>query len=210
MKRMVWSAVFGVAVVLVAMWLAARFSPHRLAAAPQEAQPMEAEGLKEYVGSPPLLAVAFRYPADWIAQEEGGRRQPFQQVRMLGPRNAEETYRCYVAVSAVPSAAAGGRHATAEAMADNYTRHLPGEGTVLASRETSLAGARGRDVTVSYTQSEWRFHGVHKSGRVPIKARTLIVEKESVLYQLTFSADAREYEQHATAFEQLLRSFRFL
>jgi len=170
---------------------------------------MDAEGYDEYVGSAPLLTVRFQYPAGWSLQEEQGQQQPFRQVRIMGPRNADETYRCYLAVLATPMAAAGGAHASVEEMARQYAGHLQRDAQVVASQDASLAGAKGRDLTVSYTQSAWRFHGVHQPGPVPVKVRTLLLQKGATLYQLTLSADAREYERYAPVFERLLRSFQF-
>lgn len=197
-----------------AVWLLTQRAFRAEPLAPSEEQKMKNEPSarknREYTGSAPLLAVGFRYPADWAVQEESGRHSAFRQVRILGPRNASGTYRCYMAVMAAPSADAGGTHADAKAMALNYTSHLQQESQILNSKEVLLAGARGRDLLIRYTQPEMRFNGVHKPGKVPVKVRTLIVQKGSVLYQLTFSADAIEYDRYAPDFDQLLHSFRFL
>jgi hypothetical protein len=64
------------------------------------------------------------------------------------------------------------------------------------------------DVAITYVIPPLHTHGL-KPIEIPVKTRTVIFQREAYVYQLTFSADAREYDQHAQAFEQLLQSFRF-
>lgn len=174
----------------------------------EEPQVMAIPRYDGYVGTTPPLAISFHYPAGWAQHEEAGRGEPFRQVRFMGPRNREDSYTCYFAVMGAPLTAAGGKHRSAVAFIEHYTSHLPPEAKILQSRQTVVDGMPATDLLISYVQPPWHHVGL-KAIDIPITTRTVILERGSTLFQLSYSADAREYDAQAQAFEELVTTFRF-
>jgi len=63
-------------------------------------------------------------------------------------------------------------------------------------------------LTVAYTIPPLHHRDV-KPKEIPVTTRTLFLEKSPYLYQLVYSSDAREYDQHAESFDHLVSTFRF-
>ena len=162
-----------------------------------------------YVGNDPALQVTFEYPQGRSVQEETGQVERFRQVRLMGPRNRDDSYTAYLSVLGTPLKAYGGKYPNKEEFLRNYTSHLQQGAQIVSTTSTKISGAAAIDITVSYTMPPWH-HQDLKAVEVPVKARTIVVEKPPYLYQLTYSADAREYDAHAPAFEHLRKTFRFL
>ena len=154
------------------------------------------------------LRVAFQYPEGWRLEQEKGTIDRYQKVRLLGYRNQEGTYTCYLSVVGFPKKESGGKFETLEEFARNYKEHLLIDSKIEAEVAHSVAGQKAIDLTVSYTIPPLYKHGL-KAIEIPVKTRTLFAQKGPYLYQITYSADAREYDLHAQAFEQLLKTFRF-
>ena len=162
---------------------------------------------QEYVGRDPALKVRFEYPRAWSVREEQGTIEVYRLVRLLGPRNQDDSYTTYVAIQGAPLKEAGGKFQNlAEAVA-SYTTHLMPGATLVSSTSTQVAGAPAQDLLVTYTMPPWHHRGL-RAVEIPIKARAVFVELGPSLYQLSYSADAREYDRHADVFEQALRTFR--
>lgn len=163
---------------------------------------------QKFVGTTPGLQVSLEYPEGWSLSEEHGQVERYELVRLLGPRNQDESYSCYLSVQGAPTQAFGGKWQGREDLAQNYLSHLHQGAQVLETRETIIAGIPAKDITVFYTMSPWRHQGL-KAVDIPIKARTLILERGPYVYQLIYSADAREYDRYADAFERLLNTLAF-
>lgn len=156
----------------------------------------------------PRLAVTFQYPIGWKIREERGHIDSYSQVRFLGPRNAEDTYSCYLAVRVTPVKASGGRHDSVEALAQNYKAHIVEGGRVEREGVQTVASRTALDLTIMYTMPP-TFHRDVKPIPIPIKTRTVMLQKEQDLYEFIYSADTREYDQRMATFEQLLNTIRF-
>jgi len=218
MKPARWVAAAVAAAVIVVVWMAFRAAgpeSGRGGTDDESGRPGEVEMHRamdesdyvEYVGVTPELPVSFRYPGAWRLQEEAGQVERYRQVRVLGPRNLEDSYSAYFAVYGAPVTARGGTHQDLEAFISNYTAHLQQGAQVLADTDSAVAGGRARDLTVSFTLPPWH-HRDLKPVEVPVQQRVILFERDRTLYQLTYSADAREYDRHAAVFEKLLKSFR--
>lgn len=206
MKKLgVWVAIGGVAVVM-AWLLVSRKERVAMQNEPQD-RPATQMRYAQYRGTDPALHVTFQYPEGWIVQEERGQVERYTQVRIMGPRNHDDSYSCYLAVQGLPLQALGGKFHTADEFVRNYTTHLIEGATLVSERKTTISDVSATDLVVSYTLPPWH-HRDLKPVEVPVKTRTVILEKSPYLYQLTFSADAREYDLHANAFDRLLNSFR--
>ena len=161
-----------------------------------------------YTGDKPGLLVTFEYPQGWDVHEEQGKAQFYREVRILGPRNQEETYTAYLSVRGSPLKPFGGRHEALDELVANYKNHLLQGAQIVSEQPRTIGGTNGVDLTVSYIMPAIHHKGL-KAQAVPVTSRTVFLENGPYLCELTFSADAREYEQHAPAFEHLLGSFRF-
>ena len=167
-----------------------------------------AGGSMKYEGDDARLKVEFRYPAGWRLQEERGTIEVYSEVRLLGPRNRDDTYTCTIAVRGSPAKAYGGKHETLSDVVKNFTSHLFKEANILSEKDRVVAGTRAKELTVSYTIPPLHLPSL-QAMEIPVKARALFLEKEPYFYELIYSADAREYDLHADAFEQLIKTFRF-
>ena len=160
----------------------------------------------KYLGTPTGLLANFEYPEGWLLHEEQGQAERYKQVRITGPRNREDSYSCYFAVQEFPLKTYGGVYQNAEEILRRYTEHLP-EGAHTIVNRAPLSGLPAIDVLASYTSRPWHHQGM-KAVEVPIAMRVIIVQKGPYLYQLNYSADARESEQYAEAFDHLAHTFR--
>lgn len=162
----------------------------------------------EYRGNAPELSVTFRYPKGWRLQEEAGTMERYRQVRVLGPRNHDDTYTCYLSVRGAPVKSHGGKYATIHELIGSYRAYAFRDATVEAEAQPTVSGLKAREMTVSYVvppQHKPRLKPI----AIPVKTRILFLEKGPYLYEVSYSADAREYDQRAGAFDRLIKSFRF-
>lgn len=208
MRRL--AILFGVASLVLAlgMWWAARRPRGAPAAHQATAKQMPPTASMPYEGTTSPLKVRFEYPVGWKLTEEQGQVEVFRQVRISGPRNREDSYTAYFAVQGTPLKAFGGRFDSKEGFVKNYTSHLLRDANITLSKPIFVGGVVGTEVIVTYTMPPWHHQGL-KDVAIPIKARSVFIEKSPYLYQLISSADAREYDQHAAAFDRLLSTFTF-
>ena len=162
----------------------------------------------DYRGQEPPLALSLDYPPSWRLTEEHGRTEPYAALRVLGPRNAEDTYTAQMVVrgSVLPRDEHGTE--SLDERVRRYTAQLLDESTVESEARRRQWGAEVRDVTVVYTVPP-----LHRSGLKPlpisVRARTVFLQRDGYAYDITYSADAREYASHQEAFDELLASLRF-
>lgn len=163
---------------------------------------------QEYAGTQPGLMVRFEYPQAWPLHEEQGKREFYRAIRIAGPRNPNDTYTTYLSVRASPLKSFGGKYERLADAITQYVDHLLEGSRIIAQQQATVADSTGTDVLVTYTMPALHHKGL-KAEAVPVTARTVFFEKAPYLYEVTYSADSREYEQHAQAFEHLLTTFRF-
>ena len=162
----------------------------------------------EYTSSDSDFTASFVYPEGWSLDEERGTKEAYREVRIRGPRNADDTYTCYLAVRASPLKSEGGKFATSADALEHYTHRLLEGSAVESHTDRAVAGLPADDLTVSYTLPPLHLHGLTPKA-IPIKTRTVFLEHGAYLYELIFSADAREFPRHAEAFERLVTTIRF-
>jgi len=170
-----------------------------------------AEGMDDYkvfTGTKPRLMVTFEYPGPWALQEEQGRIEFYREARILGPRNHDDTYTAYFSVRGSPLKPFGGQHESVEDLVRHYRSHLSQGTQIVSEQQVTVAGHKASDLTISLTMPAMHHKGI-KAMEVPLRTRTVLVEKTPYLYELTYSADAREYDRYAEAFERLIKTFRF-
>ena len=165
-------------------------------------------GERLYRGTAPLLAVRLIYPAQWRLTEERGRQEPYTQVRLLGPRNAEDTYTAYITVRGVLPDPGGGPGESLDERVRRYIDTLL-EGTAIESvQPTAFEPGEARELVISVTIPPLFRSGL-KPLPIPVKTRTVFLRRGRAYYEIAYSADAREYAAHLQVFERLLASLRF-
>ena len=162
---------------------------------------------REHISRDPLLPVTFEYPSGWSLREERGQLESYRQIRLLGQRNAEDSYTAYISVSASPRQDAGGRFQTVEQSVEHYKAHLAHDAKIESSTRRMVAGIEATELMISYTLRPWH-HRDLKDLPVPLRVRTVFFEKNALLFQLTSSADSRESDQPTVAFDHFLNTLR--
>ncbi len=150
--------------------------------------------------------VAFEYPKGWPLDIEQGKIDPYQQIRIMGPQNSEDSYHSYLVVLRAPLQAEG-KYSGTDAFLQNYKDHQLRRSEVLWERKATLGGLEAKDLLVQYTMPAWRHKDLH-APEVPVKTRIIVTSDRNYLYQLMYSADAREFDTHAKTFEHLIETFR--
>ena len=178
--------------------------------APNEGQVMDAQDSRyaTYRGARGELRVTFQYPKDWPVKEETGQVEAYREVRIKGPRNLEDTFTLLLAVRSSPLREHGGKFRTIEELIQHHLSHLFAGAKIVARKKRMAGGQSAEDITVAYTIPPLHQPGL-KAIEIPVKSRTLFVESHGRLYELLYNADAREYDEHRDAFEQLLTTFHF-
>ncbi|MBI2174787.1 MAG: hypothetical protein HYU33_06285 [Candidatus Omnitrophica bacterium] len=161
-----------------------------------------------YTAEEPELHVDFRYPSEWKLTKERGRIESYRQIRIQGPRNAEDTYTCYLSVLSAPNRDNGGTDEDVASRVSRFTKHLYKDPHVLSENVTPIAGVQATDLVVTFTIPPLHQPGL-KALAIPVKTRSCFFQKGPYLYELTLSADAREFDRYAAAFEELLQSWKF-
>jgi hypothetical protein len=112
-----------------------------------------------------------------------------------------------------PSRENGGPYESAEALMQRYRELLPEGARVDQNDVRQLAGRPAHNLVVSYTIPPRRFHVQSAEStptlEIPVTTRTLFLEHGSRLYELVYSADARDYRRFAVVFERLLETITF-
>ena len=162
----------------------------------------------DYRGTEPPLAVSLDYPPSWRLVEERGRAEPYAAVRVLGPRNAEDTYTAYMTVRGWLVPGEAGRMEEIDGRVHRYTSQLLDGSAVESDMRRRQWGTDVRDLTVAYTVPPLHRAGL-KPVQIPVRTRTLFLRRGEYAYEVSYSADAREYASHQDAFDELLASLRF-
>ncbi|HEX9779914.1 MAG TPA: hypothetical protein VGB20_01720 [bacterium] len=163
---------------------------------------------ESYAGDDLGRPVRFQYPSQWTVQFDAGQIQAYRQLLILGPRNAEETFRAQLVVRSSPTKEAGGRFSGPGELIANLTGTVPEGASADEGSARDIADTPARDITLSYVIPPMHKTGL-KSLPIPVRQRTVVLQRGSELVELVYSADAREYERHAGAFDRLLGTLQF-
>lgn len=160
-----------------------------------------------YVAQSSQFNPQFEYPSEWRVMEERGTIDPYDQVRILGPRNSDDTFTLLMAIRRQPLKEQGGRYSRAEELAQEYIDRLGKEGIVEAHTSKPVAEVAAVDLTISYLIPPMHTPRL-KPLTIPVKMRGLFFVKSSSVYEVTYSADAGMYDQYAPAFEHVVATLR--
>lgn len=161
-----------------------------------------------YRGADSALGVSLEYPPSWRLVEEQGRVEPYAAVRLLGPRNAEDTYTASMTVRGWLMPREADQAEDADEQVRRYTSQLIDGALVESDVRRRQWGTEVRDLIVAYTVPP-----LHRSGLqpvpIPVRTRSLFLRRREYAYHVAYSADAREYAAHEDAFDAVLASLRF-
>ena len=156
-----------------------------------------------YAGTEPALKLSFEYPAGWPFHEERGKVDIYSEVRFAGPRNADDTYTAIFSVRGSPLKAARGKYQDAAEAVAHTKQHLLQDSRIVSEQLTVVAGTKATELIVASTMPAIHHKGI-KAMAVPLMGRTIFLERGPYLYELAFSADAREYDRSLQAFQHVL------
>ncbi len=153
------------------------------------------------------LPFRFEYPSNWMAGEEEGQGSPYQQVIVLGPRNALDTYNAGLTVRIMPTKTAGGQYENLEELVQRRRAQHGHSGRleIVRDQPTRLLGLTG-------TELEFRVDmrlpqgGSHGSTPTEVQTHTILMAEGNRLFEFIYSADARDYGRYHEAFDHLLQS----
>lgn len=150
--------------------------------------------------------MALQYPAGWRMEYEEGRTEPYQQIRLVGPRNEEDTYTAFIAIRVRPRRSEGGWYERVEELVSQSAEHVVEGSVVDGPRAVQVAGLAAEELLVSLTITPRPQHGLPPLP-IPVQSRAVFFEREGAYYEIVYSADAREFARHEQALADLLESF---
>ena len=172
-----------------------------------EAAPTAGQGETMYHGTTPELQVTFSYPEQWPLHEEQGTMESYRAVRIMAPRNAEGTYTSHFSVRGALLTSQSGAAASVQERIAHYKQHLVADARVLAEATREVGGLQAMELVVAYTQPAIHRKGI-KAVAVPLKEHKIVMASPSHVYEISYTADQREYDRYATVFDRLVDSFR--
>jgi len=191
--------------VLVAVgWMAVQGVPPVWAKAMKETTPT----FLEFHGKARDLPVVFEYPKSWKPEEEKGTIEKYQLVRLMGPRNPEDTYSSYISIVGSPVKKKGGKFDNLSEIVENYKAYQLAGAHLDDEKVTVLGGLGAVDLTVTSVIPPLFQKGL-RALEIPVRTRTLFTQKGGMLYQITYSADLRLYDEHVKDFNRLLETLQF-
>lgn len=166
-------------------------------------------GFIEYKADDAGFRLSFQHPQSWRPQEETGTVERYQQVRLLGPRNREDTFSAVLSVAGFPTRDLGGGY---EGLADfykNYREHLPPGSHVTHTTDRPVAGQKAYDLTYSFQAPRIPHHHDMPKEQIQVRTRALFLQNGAYLYRISYSTDARDYDQNARVLERVLETLQF-
>ena len=178
---------------------------------PHEMPPVKVTGVgpgKLFTDAEKLLACTFEYPENWAIGTEKGRKQPYQQVIILGPRNTSNNFSASLTMRRMPMKASGGIYSQladlTEVRQKQYAKNPQYRQLNLGERMVS--GQKAVSMTIEYTVPIPPY-GKLQAEQVTLRTQFVQFALAGALYELSFSADARDYSVYEPVFERLLQTF---
>ncbi len=180
---------------------------------PHHVPPVVVHGVgpwKRYDQASGALDFTFEYPGNWAQGVEEGRRQPYRQVIIIGPRNMKNTFSAGLVVRRLPNKAAGGSFQDLAALMQHRRAQYQAreQFSVIEERELPLLGTTAHRLEYGYL-TPLPQTGNQTQALVPrIRAVTIWLTIGDRLYELTFEADAEEFPTYLPVFEHLVQSLQ--
>ena len=152
------------------------------------------------------LGLTFEYPQNWVTGTDIGRNQAYWQLIILGPRNAKNTWSAGLTIR---KRSTTGLYQSLELRIE---RHLK---QAASAPQFQLLEEGSRQVGVFQTwQMTWACtvplppHSAQATTPTPIQTRLVIFAIGEHLYELNYSADAKEYPAYQHVFDHLLDTLK--
>jgi hypothetical protein len=165
-------------------------------------------GERLYQGRSPLLPLSVIAPSGWRLIEEAGAHDAYEQIRLQGPRNADATYSAYITIRGQVLPEADRTEGAVDDWVDAYLSEALEGRAIESDQPRMLQDAPARDLVMSVAVPPLFRSGL-KPLAIPVTTRIVVCRLGPRLFELIYSADAREYDQHAPVFERVLTSIRF-
>ena len=151
-----------------------------------------------------LPELTFEYPKNWLLGADTRHKELYQQVMALGPAHPNSRYRANLVVRRMPTAAQGGSYKDLQALvAARRKQWAAYPNFQLASeREETAAGVSGLRIDYLYTAPL----PAQSVQAVPttIQTSTVSLALGGALYEISYSADARDYATYEPVFRHAL------
>lgn len=176
---------------------------------------LDPKNYKTYHAEKTYLRLSFDYPAEWQIVEDKGRIEPYDQIFVRGPRNAEQTFTATFVVRGQPvrNATGKGRFDTVQHLRENYTTHLYRDPQFTESRNTTVQNQPAEAVTATYIMPPPMSKSVSGVSipkvETPLKSRAFFTRHGDLLYEFIYSAGQREFAANEAHFDRLIKSIRF-
>ena len=152
------------------------------------------------------LPFTFEYPRQWVAgEEERSGPHSYQQVVILGPRNAQDTYTAGLTIRVLPTKQAGGEYDDLQALVQwRRAQYLHAEALKWnQDKPVQLQELRGQEL-------EFQFEVKLPKGseRTTLLTHLVVLAHGERFFEFSYSADAHEYDRYHQTFDHLLQSVR--
>ncbi len=178
---------------------------------PHEMPPVKVTGVgpgKLFADAEKLLACTFEYPENWAIGTEKGRKLPYQQAIILGPRNSSDNFSASLTVRRIPNQASGGMYAQLPDLTEARRKQYASNPHYrqLNTGERIVSGQKAISLTIEYAVPIPPY-GKLQGEPVTLQTQFIQFESAGAFYELSFSADARDYPVYEPVFERLLQTF---
>ena len=148
----------------------------------------------------------FEYPGNWVKGVDRGAHEPYWQVVMLGPRNAEDTYSASLTVRLLPSASVGGQFKNLDALVKERKRRQSRNSgfTVVLEGPLQVAGTPAQELLYSIVVP--LSTPARKAAPAVLQSHEVRLSVRGHLYELIYTADQRDFEAYHKVFTHLLES----
>ena len=158
----------------------------------------------DYQSKNPSLDFAFKYPKNWQPRESQGRRERYDAVQVLGPRDKQNEFSVAFVISVKP----GGNKTVTDSLSD-YIKST--------SRFSGFKVLETNGVTVGkQNTSSARYQYLMRlplrklnARDVLVKGETFFLANENKSYWVSFLGTAKQFDEYLPVFRRMMKTFRF-
>jgi hypothetical protein len=181
-------------------------SPHHL-------PPADVHGVgpsKRYDQAAGAMDFSFEYPGNWALGVEEGRRQPYRQAIILGPRNVKDTFSAALVIRRLPSKSAGGSFETLQELMEHRRKQYQGREQFSVTGEDTppLLGTTAHRMQFGYLTTPPQARNQMQALVTRVRAIAVWLTIGDRLYELTYEADVDDFPAYLPVFDRLLQSLQ--
>lgn len=158
------------------------------------------------------LDFTFEYPGNWRLGTERGRRQPYWQAIILGPRNPADTFSTSLVIRRLPTKASGGAYEDLDALMAARRKQFAGhqDFALIEEGERPLLGATGRFMRFSYRVTPPVGRDQTRAIPTTIVSTIVWLALGEQLHELSYQADVVDVAAYQPVYDHLLESLATL